>query len=351
MSVAADALTGIEVPDTLAAVEPPECRLGSRDRVRLLVASPGSIDHRVFTDLPRVLRRGDLVVVNDSATLPAAVDGRLADGTPVTVHFSTALDDGTWAVEVRPAVAAHGPVWSLAVGDSVTISGGASGRLLSAYPDPRALQSRQWRARVSPGDVRALMQAHGRPIRYPYVEREWPLSDYQTMFAASPGSAEMPSAGRPFTPRVVDALHARGIDMATVTLHTGVSSAESGEPPSPERFRVPARTAWLVNRARRNGGRVIATGTTVTRALESVADAAGRIRAGRGWTDLELGPAREARVVDGLITGWHLPGSSHLRLLTAVAGADVVSAAYEQAVRAGYRWHEFGDSALLLPKR
>ena len=181
------------------------------------------------------------------------------------------------------------------------------------------------------------------------MPRPWPLAEYQTVFAREPGSAEMPSAGRPFTAQVVTDLITRGVALAPIVLHTGVSSQEPGEPPQPERFRVPAATARLVNGTRQAGGRVIAVGTTVTRALESAADPDGSVRAGHGWTDLVLGPSRPARVVTGLVTGWHAPGASHLALLAAVAGNALVERAYAEAVRQEYLWHEFGDSCLLLP--
>lgn len=155
--------------------------------------------------------------------------------------------------------------------------------------------------------------------------------------------------GGPFTTRLVTELVARGVVVAPLTLHTGVSSPESHEPPYPERYDVPAGTARSVNVARADGGRVLAVGTTVTRALETVADLNGWVSAGRGWTDVVLGPARPARVVDGLVTGWHPPEASHLSLLEAVAGVDTVQRAYDAAVREAYRWHEFGDSCLLLP--
>ncbi len=159
----------------------------------------------------------------------------------------------------------------------------------------------------------------------------------------------MPSAGRPFSAELVTELVTRGIAFAPITLHTGVSSQEAGEPPQPERYRVPATTTRAVNLTRDWGGRVIGVGTTVTRALESAADRTGVVHGRSGWTELVLGPQRPARVVNGLITGWHQPGSSHLELLEAVAGAELVERAYHAAVRDRYRWHEFGDSCLLLP--
>jgi S-adenosylmethionine:tRNA ribosyltransferase-isomerase len=199
------------------------------------------------------------------------------------------------------------------------------------------------------GGFSGYLDRHGRPIRYSYVPQGWPLAAYQTVFARSPGSAEMPSAGRPFTDRLVTELVAGGVVIAPITLHAGVASLEAGEPPLPERFTVPAPTAELVNLTRSAGRRVIAVGTTVTRALESAADPGGTVRARRGWTDLVLGAGHPARVVTGLITGWHDPEASHLALLEAVAGPNLVRGAYQAAEQAGYLGHEFGDSCLLLP--
>ena len=330
------------LPERLEAAEPPPVR----DGVRLLVASPGGVQHARFSQLGEFLAPGDLVVVNTSATLAAAVDGYRAGG-PVEVHFSAELDDGAWVVEVRPAGVSAGPVADLRPGEAITLDAGAA--LIVDRPRP-AGQTRLWEARPRiDGGVSWFLTRHGRPIRYSYVPRMWPLPEYQTVFAREPGSAEMPSAGRPFTGQVVTDLITRGVAVAPILLHTGVSSQEPGEPPQPERFRVPPATARLVNSARQAGGRVIAVGTTVTRALESAADPAGSVRARHGWTDLVLGPARPARVVTGLVTGWHAPGASHLALLAAVAGPALVGQAYAEAVRSGYRWHEFGDSCLLLP--
>jgi S-adenosylmethionine:tRNA ribosyltransferase-isomerase len=336
------ALPDFVLPEGLEATEPPP----SRDGVRLLVARPGEIAHTRFSRLGEFLAPGDLVVVNTSATLAAAVDGTRA-GAPVEVHFSAELDDGTWIVEVRPAGAATGPVTGLRPGEVITLDEAAA--LVVGSPRP-AGQTRLWTARPRiDGGVAWFLTRHGRPIRYAYVPRQWPLAEYQTVFAREPGSAEMPSAARPFTDPVVTELVTRGVAVAPIVLHTGVSSQEPGEPPQPERFRVPAATARLVNSTRQAGGRVIAAGTTVTRALESVAGLDGAVRAGQGWTDLVLGPSRPARAVTGLVTGWHPPGASHLALLAAVAGSALVERAYAEAVRSGYRWHEFGDSCLLLP--
>jgi S-adenosylmethionine:tRNA ribosyltransferase-isomerase len=335
--------TAFTLPAGVEAAAPPT----ARDGVRLLVAHEGGLEHTRFERLGRFLSPGDLVVVNTSGTLAAAVDGRRADGRDVTVHFATALDDGNWVVEVRPAGAATGPVTDGRDGDVIVLPDGI--RLVLIEPHPGG-QTRLWRARVGvEGGVPAYLERHGRPIRYAYVPAPVPLAEYQTVFAREPGSAEMPSAGRPFTAELVVDLVTRGIGVAPITLHTGVSSQEPGEPPQPERYDVPEATARAVNLTRAWGGRVVAVGTTVTRALESAAGGDGIVRAAHGWTDLVLGPQRPAAVVRGLITGWHAPGASHLDLLAAVAGADLVDRAYAEAISARYLWHEFGDSCLLLP--
>jgi S-adenosylmethionine:tRNA ribosyltransferase-isomerase len=191
------------------------------------------------------------------------------------------------------------------------------------------------------------LDRYGHPIRYSYVPEEWPLEAYQTVFAREPGSAEMPSAGRPFTEELVAQLVSRGVLIAPVTLHAGVSSPELGEPPSPERYRVTEATARIVNAVRGWGGRVIAVGTTVVRALETAANADGIVAAGQGWTSLLVTPETGVRVVDGLLTGWHEPQASHLEMLEAIAGPQLLARSYAEARAHGYRWHEFGDLHLI----
>ena len=336
----------------LAASRPAEQRGQSRDGVRMLVATTDGLAHARFTDLPRFLAPGDLLVVNTSATLAAAVDGHRADGRAVTVHFSTPLDDGTWLVELREADTGRARVTDAGPGDRVALPAGGGLTLRYPYPDPTA--DRLWAASVrtpagADGEVTAFLAGNGRPIRYSYVPGQWPLADYQTVFSRDPGSAEMPSAGRPFTADLVLDLITSGVIVAPVTLHAGVASLEAGEPPLPERFSVPRPTADLVNLTRSAGRRVVAVGTTVTRALESAVGPDGTVRAAHGWTDLVLGADQPARAVSGMITGWHDPEASHLALLEAVAGAALVWAAYAEADNANYLGHEFGDSCLLLP--
>jgi S-adenosylmethionine:tRNA ribosyltransferase-isomerase len=350
MTLAVRPQTHFHRPPSSDATEPPEARGVARDAVKLLVARPGGVSHARFADLGAYLRAGDLLVVNNSATMPAAVDGRRA-GQLIAVHFSVARAEKDWVVELRPATDATGHLTDIRPGERIDMPGGAAVVIGSSYPEPGVDGGRLWTARVvTEGSVASYLARHGRPIRYSYVPRQWPLRFYQTVFAQRAGSAEMPSAARPFSTELVTALVAAGIAIAPITLHAGVSSAESGEPPTPELFEVPAATARMVNSTHTAGSRVIAVGTTVTRALESAATANGVVRQALGWTDLVLGPGHPCRIVDGLITGWHDVGASHLLLLEAVAGPDLVDMAYREAVEHGYLWHEFGDSALLLPE-
>ncbi|MFJ7960853.1 S-adenosylmethionine:tRNA ribosyltransferase-isomerase [Streptomyces sp. NPDC096319] len=357
MSVLSDGLEGLRVPEELSARVPAEQRGPGRGRddVRLLVSRGGAVSHHSFGELPGLLRAGDVLVVNTSTTLAAAVDGRMGPepgGEAVVVHFSTRGDDGRWAVELRTPNGSGStrPRGGGPAGAVVRLPGGA--RLVCAEPLVPG-SGRLWWARAD-GDVPGLMARYGRAIRYGYTERDQPLSAYRTVFARpSPdgsGSAEMPSAGRPFTARLVAELVDRGVRLAPLSLHTGVASAEAHEPPYPERFEVPAGTAALVNAARAGGGRVIAVGTTVVRALESAAGLDGTVRARAGWTGLVVTPARGVRVVDGLLTGLHEPEASHLLMLEAVAGRPALRSAYAAAVKGRYLWHEFGDVHLLLPE-
>lgn len=337
-------------PDAVAPA-PAEARGLSREDVRLLVASPVGLVHGRFRDLPDHLRAGDLVVVNDSATIPGEVDAESARRGPVVLHLATPLDDGTWVSEVRTPGDAARAILDAEPGDRFD-AGPVTVTLVEPYPrtgsSPTGRGNRLWRALVD-GPLESHLDRHGRPIAYGYLSRRHPLSAYQTVFATRPGSAEMPSAGRPFTHGLVTRLVSKGVAIAPITLHTGVSSQEAGEAPQPERFAVPAATARLVNAVRAGGGRVVAVGTTVTRALESAVADDGTVVARRGWTDRVVTPADPPRVVTGLVTGWHDPMASHLLLVEAVAGRELSQRAYDAAVAEEYLWHEFGDAALLLP--
>ena len=318
-----------ELPRHLEAREPAELRGDGRDDVRLMVTrrDDDSIVHAHFRDLPRFLRAGDLLVLNTTATLPAAVEN---------LHISTPLPGGLVIVEPRGG------------GDIVPVRqlpGGATVTLLAPYRD----SARLWIARFDGvADLHAYLARYGRPITYSYIDRPYPLDAYQTVFADEPGSAEMPSAGRAFTRQMLVCLRRRGVRLAKLVLHAGVASLESHERPYEELYEVPARTAEEVRRAKARGGRVVAVGTTVVRALESSVDRAGRIIASRGWTDLVITPDRGIHIVDALLTGLHEPRATHLAMLEALAGREHVQHAYAAALEEKYLWHEFGDLHLIL---
>jgi S-adenosylmethionine:tRNA ribosyltransferase-isomerase len=335
-------------PPGSEATAPAERRGVARDGVRLLVATDCGITHHRFSDLPEVLRPGDLIVVNTSATMPAALRVWRERDHDALVHVAGAADDGSWIIEPRRSDNG-GPAGDVGVGETIALAGGTRLTVVDSYPRAGLVQSRLWRAAPDrPIDLAAHLSDHGLPIRYGGVER-WPLDDLQNVYSDEPGSAEMPSAGRPLTEHVLTRLVVRGVRLAPLVLHTGVSSPEKHEPPSPERFAVPGPTAALVNATKAEGGRVIAVGTTVVRALETVAGANGSVAAGVGWTEHVVGPTSPTRVVDGVISGLHEPDASHLLLLEEVAGRDLVQRAYDEAVRQRYLWHEFGDSMLFLP--
>jgi S-adenosylmethionine:tRNA ribosyltransferase-isomerase len=339
-------------PRALQAAGPPERRGLERDEVRLLVTTERGHEHARFRDLPRFLAPGTLLVVNTSATLPASLPARHARLGLLVANVSTHYGGGLYLVECRKSAAEPGPL-DLEAGDVLDVAGFPA-RLVAPHPG----LPRLWFVRVGSdqSDLRRAMERAGAPIRYGYLEPPYPpLAAYQTLFARAPGSAEMPSAARPFTARVVDALRAKGIALAGVTLHAGVSSHELEADEVEEQvlyaepFAVPERTAEAVTAVRREGRPVIAVGTTVVRALESAWDGE-RVRAAAGFTRLLVHPGRPVQTVDGLITGLHDPLASHLAMLYAVAPKELVRAGYAEAVREGYLWHEFGDSHLLLAR-
>ncbi|HLX26708.1 MAG TPA: S-adenosylmethionine:tRNA ribosyltransferase-isomerase [Candidatus Cybelea sp.] len=321
----------------IEATEPPEYRGIARDGVRMLVTDRQKRvhTHAHFYDLPRLLHTGDLLVVNDSATLPASILARRSTGDAIRLHVSTKIDERLWTVEPR------GPV---AAGETLTLPAGAATTMIAPV-EPR--QPRLWYAAFQlNASMYEYLVEFGTPISYAYLRRSFPLPDYQTIFAREMGSSEMPSAARPFTKSVAAELSNRGVEIATVTLHCGVASFEAPERPATERFMVSHGTADRVNNARRKGRRVIAVGTTVVRALESAATDEG-VAATRGWTDLIIDETFRPKAVDALLSGFHDVNATHLSLLHAFAEADLLQDAYTQAAQSGYRYHEFGDVHLI----
>ncbi|HEX9982435.1 MAG TPA: S-adenosylmethionine:tRNA ribosyltransferase-isomerase [Thermoanaerobaculia bacterium] len=339
-----------ELPPELEARLPAELRGDGRDDVRLLVTRKrdDSVVHAHFRELPRFLDPGDLVVLNTTATLPAAVTAVRGNGDVIALHFSTALPDGRVIVEPR---------WSRGSAQATPRpSIHRSERLPYVYGDARITflepyrdSVRLWLARFeSDVPLRTYLQRHGHPIAYSYIDQRFPIDAYQTVFARDAGSAEMPSAGRAFTRQMLVCLRRRGVRLARLVLHAGVASLEEHERPHEEFFDVPQRTADEVRRAKARGGRIVAVGTTVVRALESSVGDDDEVVATRGWTDVVITPERGVRVVDALLTGFHEPRATHLAMLEAIAGRDHIAKGYAAALGHGYLWHEFGDLHLIV---
>ncbi|HEY4790466.1 MAG TPA: S-adenosylmethionine:tRNA ribosyltransferase-isomerase [Actinomycetes bacterium] len=390
------------LPPELEAAAPPEARGLRRDHVRLLLVdrATGSVAHHRFHELPRLLEPGDLLVANDSRTLPASLLGHTAAGAPLEVRLAARDGGGAgpaegagragsrepgdgpgegverpgsrkpgdrgerWAALVLGVPAGGGdpalvptdarpPAPALAAGERLEFAGGLGATVLGRHEEARPLV---WLAFDLAGErlAQALHRA-GRPVRYAYVPRPWPLHQYQTLFAAVPGSAEMASAGRPFTVQTLRDLRQRGIGLATISLHAGLSTY--GDPVTDRRYvpaepyLVPEATAAAVAACRAAGGRVVAIGTTVVRTLETAAAGGDGVKAGAGVTRLRIGPGHRLVAVDGLLTGLHEPEASHLDLLGAFLDRPALDRAYAAALGSGYLWHEFGDVCLLLPGR
>ena len=325
------------LPATLEATQPPELRGTARDDVRMMVSRDGAIEHARFPDLPRYLMAGDLLIVNRSATLPAALEARRSTGESFALHWSTRLPGGLHVVEPRQT--------RIDRGEEATLPSGGRVAFLWPYRGSKRL----WIAALElPLPLFAYLRAFGRPITYSYINQKYPIDMYQTIFASEDGSAEMPSAARPFTFEIVDAVRRQGAAFTSTLLHAGVASLETGEDPQDEWFEVGQRTVAAVERSRRRGGRIIAVGTTVVRALESALDSRGELIATRGWTDLVIDGSRSLRIVNGLITGLHEPRATHLAMLQAFLSPQELHRAYEEALEKGYLWHEFGDIHLIL---
>jgi S-adenosylmethionine:tRNA ribosyltransferase-isomerase len=348
-----------KLPSELEAGEPPEERGLDRDAVLLMVSriADDRVTHHRFRDLPRILSAGDLLVINTSGTMNAALPTHRADGTRLELHLSTHLPADLWIVEVRQQEGAGTRLFEgLEAGERLTLPAGGSVTLHAPYLSHqrrtavRSEMVRLWIATLAlPDRLEPYLARHGFPIRYAYVRQQWPIDYYQTVYATETGSAEMPSAGRAFTPELITRLIAHGVQIAPLLLHTGVASLEDHEPPYEEFYRVPPDTARLVNGARAAGRPVIAVGTTVVRALETVTDATGSTHPGDGWTRVVVTPERGVRAVDGLLTGFHEPRATHLAMLEALTGRRHLEIAYAAALGERYLWHEFGDLHLILP--
>jgi S-adenosylmethionine:tRNA ribosyltransferase-isomerase len=332
-----------DLPPELIAQAPAE----TRDASRLLVLrrDSGALEDRAFADLPELLRAGDCLVVNDSRVIPARVLAEDDTGRPVELLFVEPVNERAWRALVRPGRRCR-PGAHLRVA-------GVRLRVAASDPDGARVIVREQ------GTIAALLEAHGLPPLPPYIARhakpapeDW--ERYQTVYAAAPGSVAAPTAGLHFTPGTLGALRAAGVEVHAVTLHIGpatfrpvtAATVEAHRLP-PERASVTAAAADAINRARAEGRRVVAVGTTTVRTLESAAAADGRVRALDGVADRTIRPGHRFAVVDALLTNFHLPRSSLLLLVAALAGRDSLLRAYRHAVDAGYRFYSYGDAMLI----
>ena len=343
------------LPPELSAKEPPERRGIRRDQVRLLVIdrATGHIEHTRFDKIDKYLRPGDLLVFNSSRTLPASLRGcecSAAHGPCMEVRLAERLPDGSWLALL---LCEQGDPFGCGLRTGMQI-GFAEG-LAATVLERDANIPRLWKLRfsISGTELVDLIYRLGKPIRYDYVSVPWDLDYYQTVYATEPGSAEMPSAGRAFTWKLLLDLKRRGIDSAYVVLHAGLSSYMDDEldrqhPASEEEYFVSRITAGKITQARENGARIIAVGTTVVRALESAASENGSVTEAHGYTRLKIDHQHRLRSVNGLLTGLHEPEASHLDLLSAFVPAEQIHAAYREAIAHRYLWHEFGDLNLIL---
>ncbi|MDR3561970.1 MAG: S-adenosylmethionine:tRNA ribosyltransferase-isomerase [Negativicutes bacterium] len=331
--------------------QPAELRgLLRRDQVRLMVLPrcEGPVVHTSFSALGEFLRPGDVLVVNNSRTLPALLRGHDESGSPLEVRLARRRTSDTW-----DALLLVGRQRVGRAGMQLDFGQGLAGQVLGPAPDLPFLWQVQFEECCLP--LLDLIYRLGEPVRYSYVEETYPIDLYQTVYAAEPGSVEMPSAGRPFSWELLLALQRQGIGLATITLHTGLSSTRDDElddthPVYTEQFWVPEHTVQLINTAHLgHGGRVIAVGTTVVRALETAVQPDGSLRpVFDGSTHLHINAGYRLRAVDALLTGFHEPRSSHLDLLSALVEPDRLQAAYREAIQLGYLWHEFGDVNLII---
>ncbi|HET9017375.1 MAG TPA: tRNA preQ1(34) S-adenosylmethionine ribosyltransferase-isomerase QueA [Thermomicrobiaceae bacterium] len=334
-----------ELPPNLIAQAPVE----PRDASRLLVLdrARGTIAHRRFSDIVEYLAPGDLLVINDTRVLPARLHGHRETGGRVELLLVRRVGDGVWEAMGRP-------LRRLRPGSAVHLVAG-DGNATAAVRIEARLPEGLVRVRL-PAEVEGRLGLFGEVPLPPYIHT--PLSDperYQTVYATAPGSAAAPTAGLHFTPALLDALRARGVEVARVTLHVGpgtflpVKVADARDHPMHrEWYRVPDGALLAIHRTRERGGRVVAVGTTCCRTLESLPDPLPDGGEQAGWTGLMIAPGHRFRQVDALVTNFHLPRSTLMLLVSALAGRETILRAYQEAVREGYRFYSFGDAMLIL---
>jgi S-adenosylmethionine:tRNA ribosyltransferase-isomerase len=334
-----------ELPNELNAIEPPERRGIRRDYVKMMVLdkTTGYTEHTQFFHLDRFLKKGDLIVLNASRTVPAVLKSkRESDGAEVEIRLAHRKNESVW--EALPVSG------DLKEGDVIRFSPILTATIMEQSDDTPFVSLA---FNLCCSDLYNQIYSLGEPVRYEYIQQPWNLDYYQTVFATIPGSVEMPSAGRAFSWELLFRLQKKGVKIAYITLHTGLSYLlddkwHKGPDNNFENYEVPEETVNMINETKKSGGRVIAVGTTVVRALETAALENGELQATEGWTNLYIQKDTNLQVCDGLITGMHEPEASHLQLLSAFVNTDHLYAAYKEAINQHYLWHEFGDMNLIL---
>jgi S-adenosylmethionine:tRNA ribosyltransferase-isomerase len=335
------------LPDELNATMPPERRGIRRDRVRMMVINKenGSTEHTHFHHLADYLNKGDLIILNASRTVPAVLKGRWKNG------------EAEKEIEIRLAHRKSENIWealivgeTLVKGEKIYFSSVFNATIIHVDPEGPFV-TLQFNLCCS--DLYNQIYSLGQPVRYEYIEHPWELDYYQTVFASSPGSVEMPSAGRAFSWELLFQLQKKGVQIAYIQLHTGLSYLlddkwHIGPRENYEEYHIPEETVVAIQKTKKAGGRVIAVGTTVVRTLETAALEDGNIKAHSGWTNLYIKQDTELKIADGLITGLHEPEASHLDLLSAFVEQPFLYKAYQEAIEKKYLWHEFGDMNLIL---
>lgn len=330
------------LPEELIAQVP----VPERDRSRLLVLERprGSITHHIFGNIGAFLRRGDLLVLNDTRVVPCRIPARKPGGGKAELFLLEEEGVNLWRALVRG---------SIGTGGTLSLAESISADILAVDGDG----VRTIRFHGIP-DIRCVLEEIGKVPLPPYIRREPSAEDvsrYQTIYAACDGAVAAPTAGLHFTGRLLRALEEKGVGTAMVTLHVGPGTFQpvrsedlSSHRMHAERYSVPEGTAERIARTRREGGRVVAVGTTAVRTIETAADEHGAVRPGDGVTDLFILPGYRFRAVDGMITNFHLPKSTLLMLVSAFAGREYARDAYASAVRERYRFYSYGDAMLIL---
>ncbi|HQU70903.1 MAG TPA: tRNA preQ1(34) S-adenosylmethionine ribosyltransferase-isomerase QueA [Calditrichia bacterium] len=333
------------LPEKLIAQYP----LPDRDQSRLMVVhrETGQIEHKVFADLHEYINKGDCVVVNNTRVFPARLIGtKDKTGAKVEVFLLRNLENGIWEVMVKPAR-------KVRLGNKIVFSEDFSCDIIdNTVSGGRIIETH------CNGDFFEVLERVGQTPLPPYVKR--PAEDldresYQTIFASVRGAVAAPTAGRHFTPELVDKIRAKGVNFEEITLHVGLGTFKpvqvddiSRHQMHSEYYEVSNSTAYNITKTREKGGRIFTIGTTTVRALETVADRNGVVRGGKGWTDKYIFPPHQFRAVDGLVTNFHLPLSTLLMMTAAFGGLDLVMEAYKKAVKEKYRFFSYGDAMLVL---